>query len=365
MSMEMKQKSGANSQLVQAQTINNYYGITEERAREIIQEEAGKIDSYTQEALSTARERIGKLEDSFMEASSRIDGALESFADPAFQILLRDAAERAAATEREEDYDLLSQLLICHIQKGKERKNRAGIHRAIRIVDEIDNDALCALTVFHAAEQIFPAVGSCLQGFEIQEKMFSKLMYMGLPEGEGWMDHLDVLGAIRINPFGKLKKLEEYNAEILNGYVCVGIKKDSKEYDTATSLLCRYVRAENCIVDNELLDGYVRLDIPNERAIDKLEITFPSDATQPVIHIPAGHEVIDAIKKIWNMYSKDESLLAKVKQEYNARFNNYEHLRSLTAWWNAIPHSLELTSVGKVLAHTNAKRCDPIIPDML
>ena len=42
MSMEMTQKSGNNSQLVQAQTIN-YYGITEERARQIIQEEAQKI----------------------------------------------------------------------------------------------------------------------------------------------------------------------------------------------------------------------------------------------------------------------------------------------------------------------------------
>ena len=363
--MEMKQKSGDNSNQLQVQTVNIYQGITEERARQIIREESDKITVYTQEAHSTACERISKLEESFILASRKIDNALESFADPAFQLLLRDAAERAAATEREEDYDLLSQLLICHIQKGKERMNRAGIHRAIQIVDEIDNDALCALTVFHAAGNIFPAVGSCMQGFMIQETMFSNLMYLSLPEGDGWLDHLDVLGAIRINSFGKLKSLKEYNAETLNGYVCVGIKKDSKDYDNAVSLLRNLVRVENVLVDNELIDGYVRLCIPNERAIDQLEITYPSTTNQPVVHVPADPKVKGAIRQIWNMYSKDATLLSKVKQEFNTRFDSFEHLKILAAWWDAIPHSLDLTSVGKVLAHTNARRCDPRIPDLL
>lgn len=361
----MKQKSGDNSQLIQAQTVIVNNGITEERARQIFQEESAKITAYTQEAHAVANERIHRLEDSFMNASSKIDGALESFADPAFQLLLRDAAERAAATEREEDYDLLSQLLICHIQKGEERKNRAGIHRAIQIVDEIDNDALCALTVFHAVERVLPNAENCREGLRILDELFSKLAYMELPKGSAWMDHLDVLGAVRINSLGTLKPLKEYYAETLNGLVCIGIKKDSEDYKTVQSLLWHYQYLDRYFVDNELLDGYVRLKIMNEASIDRLRIKVPPSKHCPAIDIPAPNEVKELIKRVFGMYVKDSALLAQVKQAFNKAFDEYEHLNKICTWWDSIPNSIEITSVGRVLAHTNAKRCEPSIPDLL
>ena len=365
MSMEMKQKSGDNSQLIQAETVIVNNGITEERARQIFQEESAKITAYTQEAHAVANERMRKLEDSFMNASSKIDGALESFADPAFQLLLRDAAERAAATEREEDYDLLSQLLICHIQKGEERKNRAGIHRAIQIVDEIDNDALCALTVFHAVEVVFPNADNIRDGLLILDRMFSKLAYMELPKGKEWMDHLDILDAIRIDSFGKLKSLKDYYVEMLNGLVCVGIKKDSEDYNTVQSLLWHYQYLDRYLVDNELLDGYVRLKILNEASIDSFRINLPSTKDCPATNIPAPNEVKELLKQVFRMYVKDSTLAAQVKQAFSKVFDEYKHLNKICTWWDSIPNPIEITSVGRVLAHTNAKRCEPSIPDLL
>ncbi len=365
MSMEMKQKSGDNSNLIQAETIIVNNGITEERARQIFQEESAKITAYTQEAHSIANERIHKLEDSFMIASSKIDGALESFADPAFQLLLKDAAERAAATEREEDYDLLSQLLICHIQKGEDRKNRAGIHRAIQIVDEIDNDALCALTVFHTIGSISPSADFCKDGLKTLDDMFAKLMYMDLPKGTDWMDHLDVLGAIRLDSYAKLKSLKEYYAGTLNGYVCIGINKESEDYKKAISTLQRFPFLESCLVDNELLDGYVRLNIPYEAAIDSLGFKFPPSKHTRATFVPASQKMKDALKKVWKLYMQDPNLLSQVKKSFGDVFDSFAHLKKLEMWWNSVPNSINISSVGRVIAHTNAKRCDPEIPDLL
>ena len=75
--------------------------------------------SYTQDAYGEALRRIGKLENLVMKKANEVDGVLEAFSDPAFQILLAEAQKRAAATEREVDYQLLSELLVCHVQKGK------------------------------------------------------------------------------------------------------------------------------------------------------------------------------------------------------------------------------------------------------
>ena len=43
--------------------------------------------------------------------------------------------------------------------------------------------------------------------------------------------------------------------------------------------------------------------------------------------------------------------------------DKYEHISKIKQWWESIPLAFEITSVGKVLAHTNAKRCDSNIPN--
>lgn len=364
MSMEMNQQSGENSQLVQAQTINNYYGITEERARQIFQEEAQKITVYTQEAYSIAFERIDKLANAFMQAAKKVDGALEAFSDPAFQLILRDATEKAAATEREEDYDLLSQLLICHIQKGSERKNRVGIHHAIKIVDEIDNDALCALTIFHTIHCLKPMSGMCRDVLKLLDDTFSKLQYMELPSDTLWVDHLDILGAIRITSFGKLRSLIDIYSDVLDGCVCVGIKKDSPQFEQAISILSKHINVEQFLVENECLEGYVRLNIARKSQINTLKLSTPQTNNEPDIISPLPKEIKEALYKVFDLYSYDPILMIQVKQNFARMFDQYENISKIKQWWESIPLGFEITSVGRVLAHTNVKRCDPSMPDL-
>ena len=50
----------------------------------------------------------------------------------------------------------------------------------------------------------------------------------------------------------------------------------------------------------------------------------------------------------------------KFMEEWNKRTN----LKILREWWDNINVSIELTSVGKVLAHANAQRCDKRLPPL-
>ena len=106
---------------------------------------------YTQEALAIANSRVAEFENQLLPKMEALDGALEAFADPSFQILLVEAQKTAASTERPADYALLSELLIHRFQKGENRIVRAGISRAIGIVDVISDDALLGLTILHSA----------------------------------------------------------------------------------------------------------------------------------------------------------------------------------------------------------------------
>ena len=141
------QQAGEGSQQIQATnvTIINNSGPTEEQVKKIVNDLIPvAIKEYTEEARETANERIAKLENCILPRISQVDGMIESFSDPAFQRLVVKAEQEAAASEREADYDLLTELLVYHVQKGDNRKNRAGVLKATEVVDLIDNNALCA-----------------------------------------------------------------------------------------------------------------------------------------------------------------------------------------------------------------------------
>ena len=156
------QKAGKDSQQIQiGNVIINSAGITEERARAVFNEMIPQaLANYTEEAQKIATERVNKLEERIMPQINQVEGLLPAFADPAFQVLLRKAQQKAAITERENDYDLLTELLVCHVQKGNDRKNRAGIVKAVDIIDTIDNDALCALTIAFVLAHFWPATAN-------------------------------------------------------------------------------------------------------------------------------------------------------------------------------------------------------------
>ena len=71
----------------------------------------------------------------------------------------------------QESYALISSL---GFQKGDNRVIRAGISRAVEIVDEISDDALLGLTVFHSVSYFLPESGDIQQGLTALNVFFGK-----------------------------------------------------------------------------------------------------------------------------------------------------------------------------------------------
>lgn len=363
--LEMKevnqlQKAGKDSQQIQISNLTINEGITEERARAVFNEMIPQaLVNYTEEAKKIATERVNKLEDRIMLQIDKVEGLLPAFADPAFQVLLRKTQQKSAITERENDYELLTELLVCHVQKRNDRKNRAAIVKAVDIIDTIDNDALCALTIAFVLEHFWPAISKAKELTKALSKMYNALIYEELPRGIEWLDHLDILGVIRIKQFSKMNKIEDIFAEQFDGYLSVGIKKGTQEYENALQIMQSVGLSKNMLVDNLFLDDYVYLEIENLKDINSKVIINNHDIRA------INQNETEALRNVINLYEKNDDLQNEVKEKFMNGADEYESLKMLHEWWNSIDGSFSITGVGKVIAYINAKRCIPELPDML
>jgi hypothetical protein len=359
------QKSGNSSTNIQAQQMVVHVGIDEKRAREICQELNLQLrKDYSQEALNVANARVIEFENRLMPKMAQVEGALEAFADPSFQLLLVEAQKTAASTERPVDYDLLSELLIHRFQKDENRIARAGISLAVEIVDKISDEALLGLTVKHALDSFLPVSGDIHEGLDILNDLFGKIFYSELPAGYAWLDHLDILKAVRLNPSGRPKKLQEYYSEHLHGYIDVGVNKNSENYDKAIEILKNNNLSSSILIEHALNSSFLRLGITSINDIDLLPFASQIVHEGKLIDCPAKltEEQKKAISSIYNLYSKDNNIRQNNINSFMKEWENRPNLKTLREWWDNISTSFTVTSVGKVLAHSNAQRCDKNLP---
>lgn len=362
-----KQEAGDNSQQLQAEKMIVNIGIDEKRAREIYQEMNLQLrNDYSQEALSIANTRVAEFENKLLPKMEAVDGALEAFADPSFQLLLVEAQKTAASTERPADYDLLAELLIHRFQKGGNRFIRAGISRAVEIVDEISDDALLGLTVFHSVSNFFPASGDIHQGLNVLNDLYGKIFYNTLPTGNEWLDHLDILDAIRVNSFGSLKKINKFYPEMLAGYIEVGIEKESENYAKAVEILTNAHLPQNLLVEHALNKNFTRINLSGKSQIDSLTLQQQIKIGENTIVVPITltDDQKNAIKSIYELYKIDETIKQNNIKVFMEEWDKRENLKTLREWWDNISNSIQVTSVGKVLAHSNAQRCDKNLPSL-
>lgn len=344
-------------------TIGKYYaGIDEKRVREVVDE---KYEVFQQETIDKTIQYINERNQKFIDSLSKRMRTVEidnnELAEPSFQILLNEAQKVAAATEREKDYELLSELIVHRIKKGGNRKIRVGINEAIKIVGEIDDDALQGLTLVYSLV-FFPKMGGILEGLDILDKMFGKLMYDNLPTGTDWIEHLDLLRAVRIESASKFKKTQEIYSDKLNGYVCNGIKQDSEQYNEALRILKENKIASNILMNHELKDGYARLGIASISTIQNIE--------QLRQYIKNGNQldrkkleiISTALSKIYSLYDKDKRLQEEINTNFMEEWNKRPNLKKFGEWLDSLEKSFEITAIGEVLAYANAEKYSDEIP---
>ena len=357
------QKAGDNSQQVQADVVNvtnNYImGIDEKRVREVCSEMALEaIKSCTQEATETALARIENFTTTLVPRIEKIEKDFHSFSEPSFQFLLQSAQKTAACTEREVDYEMLSELLVHRIEKKTERKTTTSIAKAIEIVDQIDDDALCGMTIVHTMCNIFPVNPNIRVGINALGDLYDSLLYTELPKGGDWLEHLSILNAIRTIQYSGTPQIEHIFEEKLSGYYCIGIKKDSENYSKALEIIENTKLPNDILVENELLEDFVKIPIVNKSQISQLGIS-----TGQSWHNITENE-IQAVKQIISLYSNDYNLKNDMKNNFMLEWNKYESLQKIAEWWNKIPQSFNITSIGCVLSHANAQRYNSKIPNL-
>ena len=300
---------------------------------------------FTQDAIERSNKRDKLFAETFIPRIENIESAINSLKDPAFQFMIQDARETAVKTDRKEDWELLSDLLIYHIEKGQSKFIDAGIRRAIRIVNEIDLDALSALTVACALKYYSPKSSKFKEGLSVLNNLFDVLLYSKLPTGNEWLDHLDLLGAVRVLPMIRLNKSREYLCSKHSEFVCVGVKKGTEEFDKIIEILKMNNIPCSVLVDNECLDGYMRFNIENNNELNQ-----------------EGKEVLLHAK---SYYTNDSAAMQLACDNFIQMWDSFENLKSVRAWWDAIPHGFDISCLGRVLAQTNLKRIDPSLPNLI
>lgn len=359
---KQKQSAGDNSNQIQAGQIVVVNGVDEKRVREICQEfKVYTLKEIAQTASKTADARIERLETKLVPRITKIEGGISALQDPEFFTLLKRIQLSAAETNREADYDMLSELL-CHRIKNKDNlMNKAAINKAVSIVNQIDEQALLALTVFYFVEKFYPNSGMMTEGLKALENTFSKILYSDFPMGDEWIDHLELLGAVRSNSFGRLKKLSDYYAERMEGYWCGAIKIDSEEYSQVLEMLQKNNLPQNLLVTHELDSEYVRIPVVHNNEIAKLQFTqfVPQIG---FLNIPFTKAQIECTQSIYELSMKDEESKQKRKEKFGEEMQMYPCLKKVIDWWNQINVSVTITAAGRVLAHANAQRCAPEIP---
>lgn len=277
--------------------------------------------------------------------------------------MISDAQKTAISTEREADYELLSELIIHRINKEDDRNSRTGIKRAVQIVDEISNEALLGLTVAQVAMGFVPMSGGIDEGLNIFSNSFEKIIYGELPEGYLWIEQLDTLDALRMNQMSSFMKSREFLSNKFSGYLDVGISKTSENYSKAIELLNETHLPLDLLITHELRSGYVRLNIYNINNIDNIVFfkldQFGKIQTQDFL----TENQRESFKKIYDLYEYGIILREENIDRFMKKWDSYKRLKEFREWWDALPVSFSVTSVGRVLAHSNAKRCDPNLPD--
>ena len=367
MSDKQLQKAGDNATQVQMVNPTFICGVDEKRVREVCSEMAVEtVKTCTAEATVVALDRIEQFTTMLLPRVERIEKNFNSFSDPAFQTLLRKAQLAAACSDRSVDYEMLSELLVHRIKNKNNTKKKASIAKAVEIIDDIDTDSLCALTILHCVCNFIPNTGKISDGISLLANLYDELDYNNLPSDRLWIDNLSILGCMTINSFFAPNSFEDRFCKMLDGYTCVGIKKESEIYNGAIQLLKDNNIDVGILVDHELLDDYVRLQINQKSSIDNLSYITVSTigGIQHTTHNNLSELQKKCLRGIFEKYSKEENLQNEVKRKFIDLMMHHKSIKAISKWWNDFNTSFSLTSVGKVIAHANAQRIDNTLPSL-
>lgn len=344
------QKAGDNSNQSQFTNCNFNIGITVEDAREIAREEINTaIASLNAIAQDEARDRGEKFKEILI--SKLVDEKLlDGLKKPEVMLAIQETVKQAIYTDEEKSYELLSKLLASRIKYPDNKLIASSLKNATEVAIEIADEALLGLTTIFLIETYSPTSIMIKKGLSVLNSMFGIVDLGSLPLGNGWIEQLDVLRLVRINSIANMNKIIDYYSNNLNGYVCVGIKKDSEKYKEAVEILEKVNLTKNDLITHELNEEYVRLPFPIENEFNN---SFPHFAMDGKLIAQLSSEQKQAYEKIVMLYEKNDVILNAIKNRFAEMWNQFPNLVKVRDWCDNIKVSFNVTIVGKMLAYAN------------
>ena len=349
----------------QAPVTINYNGITEERSRAIFDEKLPiALQNYSVESEIVARGRAYKFRQKLVPRLGEEEKGFESFADPSFLFLLMEAQKAAASTDRESDYDVLSELLANRVKVATDRRLYLGINKAVSVLPFVSDEQLAGMTIEFCIAKISSKSNYIIQGLSAIDECYGKIIgNCELPKGDGWLDSLEAGGLVKNlrQPLQGFKKSRQIILEFFEHYTRTGIKKGSEKYAQAIELLKSAGLTESVLIEHELNNEYVRILALDEAGIDELvgNRLLENGAT---LTIPLSDAQKEVLRKIMALYDGEEGIREDFKNRFVSKFMEFPNVKKVMEWWDSNETFYELTIVGNILANANANKCDARIP---
>lgn len=343
----------ARDNAMQIQTGNIIFGIDEKRVREIIDEKNREVlNQVVMFSKDIINDRLNDYSNILVPKLVR-EGLLSCFVDPSIQITFRESELTAICTDKNKDYELLSELLIHRIKKSGDFTKCSAIKKAISEINNISNEALLGLTLTFAIFYFIPTTYDVKNGLRTIDELFSKIIGDDdLPVNNEWVENLEIVGAIHTNTMLSWDKFGDFFIKNLNGYFCRGIKKGSESYFEALKMLEKVGIPDSIFVESIYDSEYVRLKLS--------QLNFYNEIT--LNNMKLTDEQCSVLSSISSMY-EDCSIYA---EKYILLLDEYENIKKVCNWWNSnmIHNNFKISAIGRVIAHTNAKSIDASLPDL-
>lgn len=357
------QKAGDNSQIVQANNINININPDKNEIKEISKQTATLVfKESTDQALELIKQRLDKLENIIIEKMPYNEDVISCFKDPSFQLLLKKAQLSASLTDKETDYQIITELLLYRTKNGPSGIVQSTLNRSLEVVSQIDEKALRLLTIVYCFEKFYPICCGCADGLRAQNNNYGK--YIGEEDlfcSFDWIEHLDILDIVQGNKMSKFKKFDDYCSELYRGYSLAGIKINTLEYNKAREILSEAKINPNTLIPNVIMSDYVIL--PFSSINNMLEIEEKQKDGSIIVR-KINDKELRAFKNVEELYSKDSNINKIARENFIKYWDSFPYLKKLHLLWDRIPYSFYITEVGKNIAYANAKILNLSLPNL-
>lgn len=332
-------------------------GISESQAIQICKKECEiALQNWTKEAESIAVQRINQFESIVLPMLKKHDEKLEIFRDPAFQILLRETQIEAACTDRNEDFVMLSELLLHLAEQKNDRHRNIGIEKAIKAVNKIDRQTLVALSLSFALCVYSPNTTNLEKALIVLNKCYGNIIDdMSLPTGTFWIENLELLSALRISSIRlSSNKFDSFLSNHMTSYFRCGLEDNSIELNSLKNEWKNVGLPISCFVKHPLKENRILLDLPEN--INDIVLKIKGH------NIPLNEPQKNTLMKSFEIMNKTNMHDKEMRDNFLKKWNTFEHLKIVYEWCYSLPLHFSITPVGSVLASAYIHNVDPSLP---